>query len=514
MKKIQFLLLIVICMICLPTSIFAKEYCKVISGNGKELGDEIACGSEHFYVIDSNQNEIKLLAKYNLFTGESIYKEKINREPGDTRDDYTYCNDLASSMGGRSVTAMPHQQDGYCFYGMNNIKYEMKTDFVNKEANDTRTDEEFCKDYVTSLDRAYFPQYSNYNGLFCSYLLTDKELQQSEESIGAHVDNDGNYLYPQYSDLYIRPTFYAGGDLVQFRLHEQPIKENTSFFDYDIINDSNNDYSNVVLRNDLEANIEMYKQTLKRKGFEVNSIRLMYLSELDNIIEKTSNKTIPFTDWEQNYEVLQSDGYYDINLAFGDIKSLIPKKYSWLYSTTYWNSSALKSNNTNGGHFFLFTTSLGKVCGAGLPYCYPETLLGAGVRPVISINKSDLKYIIKTVTDSVGNIEVVDSASGGDSISFRINFNKEYKLKSVVIRTDSGEEVEFTEGEIQTNDDGSLSVDKNKFTMPFDNVTIEARWSLDILNPKTGDKIFIIMTIVMISLVIGTIVYKKKRILK
>ena len=38
---------------------------KRINGNGKE----IACGTEHFYAIDSNEDEIKMLSKYNLYVG-------------------------------------------------------------------------------------------------------------------------------------------------------------------------------------------------------------------------------------------------------------------------------------------------------------------------------------------------------------------------------------------------------------------------------------------------------------
>ena len=56
--------------------------------------------------------------------------------------------------------------------------------------------------------------------------------------------------------------------------------------------------------------------------------------------------------------------------------------------------------------------------------------------------------------------------------------------------------VEFTEGETIENSDGTISIDKNKFTMPFENVTIEARCRSDSIinvpdtfkNPNTGIK--------------------------
>ena len=87
MKKI--LLPILLFVMFIPFEVGAKEYCKVVDGDGKSIGSEIACGSEHFYIIDSNEDKIKMLAKYNLYTGVTIYKEKL--EEGQT------CAELASS---------------------------------------------------------------------------------------------------------------------------------------------------------------------------------------------------------------------------------------------------------------------------------------------------------------------------------------------------------------------------------------------------------------------------------
>lgn len=47
MKRISMILLLIICIV--PFKVNAKEYCKVISGNGKDIGSEIACGNENFY---------------------------------------------------------------------------------------------------------------------------------------------------------------------------------------------------------------------------------------------------------------------------------------------------------------------------------------------------------------------------------------------------------------------------------------------------------------------------------
>ena len=98
MKKI--LLPILLFVMFMPYMIDAKEYCKVVDGDGKSIGSEIACGTEHFYIIESNEDEIKMLVKYNLYTGVTIYKEKIEKDSGDNRTDQQYCLDLALSKGG------------------------------------------------------------------------------------------------------------------------------------------------------------------------------------------------------------------------------------------------------------------------------------------------------------------------------------------------------------------------------------------------------------------------------
>ena len=138
------------------------------------------------------------------------------------------------------------------------------------------------------------------------------------------------------------------------------------------------------------------------------------------------------------------------------------------------------------------------------------TKMGAGIRPVITIPSNELQYLIQTKTDGNGAIEVVENALGNETIQFKATSKKGYKLKSIVITTDSGEKVEFQEGGIIKNDDGTYSIDKSKFTMPFENVTIEAKWSLDIMNPKTSKNIVLLLTPIFV-LITGTIVYRKRR---
>ena len=70
---------------CVP--IINNRPCTVISGTGRVVGDEIACGTEHFYVMSNDGNNITMLAKYNLkvgriYTSSSAYNEIPTTEEG------------------------------------------------------------------------------------------------------------------------------------------------------------------------------------------------------------------------------------------------------------------------------------------------------------------------------------------------------------------------------------------------------------------------------------------------
>ena len=60
------------------------------------------------------------------------------------------------------------------------------------------------------------------------------------------------------------------------------------------------------------------------------------------------------------------------------------------------------------------------------------------------------------------------------------------------------------------NNDDTMSIDKNNFTMPFENVTIEARWRLDILNPNTGVETLLVVAMIVLStitLIVSVVVF-------
>ena len=399
--------------------------CKVISGTGKNLGDEIACGDEHFYVLSNDNNNVRMLAKYNLHTGISIYREKIEREEGDTRNDIQYCDDLAAERHGTVKRDNFYNTPGYCFYTVK---------------------------------------------------LPNYKVVQTEDSKSAHWDEDLNYLYPQVGDVYMMSN---SSGRIEYTGPEVQIGD-TNFYNFNF--DIDNPYARV---DDYERNpgtgatlfLYLYKERLNNYGAQVSDISLLPLDELDGIIHQISGNYLPLNDWGENVTVVQQGSTYSnytTEIHFGDLKPYIPEKYKWLYSTTYWNGTVFRTSSpmTYMNKYHVFTAEQGKLCGAGFEYCAPTTTLGCGLRPVVTISASSLIYSISTETDDYSDIEVVSTSPAEEEITFRLSINQGRKLRSLTIRTDNNEEVTFTEGELINNPDGTISINSNKFTMPFSNVTI------------------------------------------
>ena len=74
MKKINYLLLFLLW----PCFILADE-CKIISETCANIGDEITCGSENFYVLSNDGNKIDMLSKYNLYVGYDVIKNMFQK---------------------------------------------------------------------------------------------------------------------------------------------------------------------------------------------------------------------------------------------------------------------------------------------------------------------------------------------------------------------------------------------------------------------------------------------------
>ena len=447
MKKLFFL----ICILIIPFSISAKNYCKIISGNGKDIGSEIACGTEHFYVLSSDKNQTRMIAKYNLYTGYIINKIKIDLSEGYSST-FAFCDAKAEEMVGINKpyqgadTVEWYDPENYCY-----IQTEIKTD----------------------------------------------KMLQSDKAIGAHVDTNGKYLYPQVGDNYIATSNFLYDE------YQPDVRESDENVEYSF--DKFHDFKiSVDNETRLGSKLLAYQQSLSEMGFQIDNIDLLSLSEIDKIIKNNTNKELPLTEWGESYASLNpvpaggGATLYFVEAPMGNIKEYVPNNLKWLYSTTYWNKTIIIDNASAYGFFVIFVGSMGKICGAGTGYCGHETTLGCGIRPVITI-PNEIEYLIKTITNGNGTIEVVENALGGESIQFKVSAKKGYVLNKLIVTTDSSEKVEFNKGKIIKNKDGTTSIDKNKFTMPFENVTIEAKFvPVNIVkNPETQSGLVILVIIIL-----------------
>lgn len=495
--NLKYLLFVMLCSLCLPFMVNAKEYCKVLNGNGKDIGSEIACGTEHFYIVDSNKDEVKMLAKNNLYAGLITYKEEIDMS-NETRTIQDVYLDLISEkkalFPGNPLVATPLPRD--C----------------------SETDRENIYECYYNHMLFFSPtgelpdggQSGNPYGF-----LPIKEVTQKEEAKSAHSDPNNKEVlgFPQVGDVYI--------SLNQMELVSDNEEEyGDSFRDFTFINSYNpNDsaafsvYGSGPLT-DVPIIMGLYRKYLEDNSYSVNNIDLLSLSDVNNIIKKTNNKSLPIREWTTDPTQTSIFG----GLKYDFLTDYLKASESWLYDGTYWLKTAVVDNNlTPPIQGALFIDSLGAICGSGIKNIpctqYYQTGLPAGVRPTITIPANELQYLIKTEVSDGGSISVVDNSLGGETITFDVSTNKGFKLKGLILRTDSGEEVEFSEEDLTYNDDGTVTISKNKFIMPFENVTIQAKWELEslLVNPKTGRRIFIFLGLLLgVVFVVKNIILVKK----
>ena len=388
MKKLIFTIL---CLFITISFVNAKEYCEVVSGNGKDIGSEIACGDEHFYVIENDGTNIKMLAKYNLYVGTEV------NQVGPLYDNPFDAQDACEALEGYEHTEV-------------------------------------------------WPSLSEPGKYYCH---TEKELEydevkQSSEAVGLTM-KDGNFVIRQVGIVYM-PDDYDDDSL-----------------------DSNN---NIDLRyTEIQDYLDDYKDNLTDKGYTIKNIDLIRLSGFKELINKVSNEEVNFgidLDAPYGYDTTVWEEINYLELLHINLNDYIPKEYSWIKSTTYWLGSSLQGTSDDA-FFDIFMTTLGDLCAINRG-CSTVTKFGAGVRPVVTIAASDLRFVIQTKTDSHGTIKVSqDTSAAGDEITFEIVPDKGYVLSEVKVTDALGNVIKFKD---------------YKFTMPDANVLIEVSFVPD--NPNTG----------------------------
>lgn len=447
MKK----LVLFICLLLFPVITNAKEFCTIESGNGNNIGDEIKCGTETFYVVSSNKEEISLLAKYNLLVGDKIDYFEVNNGIEYEMNDYNH----------------PYLQN-HNYYSQ--VAYEDCLNYAEEKG--------YKAYYVHPIMDDYETEKSTLLGCRVYEKIETEHIRQDKKAIGTKIV-EGKSVLPIYGITYMHPHWgyegYIEGktNIIEYNMAGDIIYEDTLFNKY----------------------ITGYKEELESQGIEIKDVSFFTLSKTLTLLETISGKEVIN---EMQLPTRYMDRY-DPNsyIAKMDIKDYIGDKHKWISSTTYWLGSGFVGNPdyTTSMYNDYYISNEGLLCALGRGECsYLPYPIGNGVRPLVTIPKSSLKYNIYTKTNGKGTIEVVSSAYGEDKISFKITSEKGYVLSKLVITTDSGEKIEFSKGENITDSNGVISIDNNEFTMPYEHVTIEAQWKVE--NPETGN--FMLYTLIVI----------------
>lgn len=139
-------------LIMIATSIFTinvQAKANVISGTGKNIGDEICIEDECFYVIENNGKEVKLFAKYNLYAGVNLYA--VDVDP--------------------------------------NLTYAEQTEYLKPYAEKY---DGYYKDYYNETGKRYKVVYYDY--------IEDK-AKQRKDAVSIHSDSEGKVAYPEIGSI-------------------------------------------------------------------------------------------------------------------------------------------------------------------------------------------------------------------------------------------------------------------------------------------------------------------------
>ena len=344
-KKI---LMIILCIMFIPVLVNAKDNCTVVSGNGENIGDEIKCGTESFYIVKNDGDNLSLLAKYNLLVGDKI--DYFDLDEIQTFDTFWDASDFCYEEA---------ERQGYNAY----YTYPMSVDNTGSWQNN----------YETKGCRVY------------ERIEYDKVVQD-ERAVGTKLVN-GKSVLPLYGIVYMNSNweYEASGEWYE--------------------NEYDNNGDLIISTTPFGKYLDGYKEELKRQNIDVQEVSFIHLSRTIELLEAVSGKEIE-VDIEYPDEDEWYEGDYEFFYGKMDIKDIVGEKNKWIYDTTYWLGSGFIGDPdkiVEDIHNDYYISNEGFLCAIGRGECtyfiYP---IGNGIRPLVIIPKSEVKKPI--VNPETGNI--------------------------------------------------------------------------------------------------------------
>jgi hypothetical protein len=318
----------------------ATSPCRVLTGNGHDFGDEIECAGEEFYLLSDESTELRMLSKYNLLAGYVYDTIEVTQERFDE-----LVNLYGSTGDSTYIENEILTENEFSFYKWLYDEYG-GTVYVNKVINNNS----FILDIQLPTDNAH----------------------QNALAVGAHGDELGN---PDAQQIGV------------FSDSSARCRSSISF-------ESDEEYNNYFYGGGNFCDVEplypsvnnAYKEYLENHNVIVNNIDSMSLKELSEIISRFSGNRVWLEDWFDNKTRIDLGSNDDV-IILSDLKELLPNKYAWLYSTTYWTKTGMNGNK-GYGDYTVFIDTLGYVCSK---YgC--QRAIGAGVRPIVTISDYNVDF--------------------------------------------------------------------------------------------------------------------------
>lgn len=477
------------------------NYCTVISGNGSNIGDEISCGTEYFYVIGNDGENIKMLSKYNLYVGSifdkttldinQIYVKKECMDEGCTIM-YNGSGDKYYFEGEQVTNEEDWENKIKTKYHLTNIESVSNTVNGISQSNGNVA---FYSEVYGDIYEEDNKKYKNMTYKLYPYvsITEDTEGYALQNGLALGVTGEkGNANYPLYATLALFPSYTETG------------ADTTKNYNNFINGYTNFDFNDGTR---IKGYLDTYKLKLSNMGYNIFSVDMINIKEINDFVYSISNKNLPLSEWYNasiNTNSIKEDDSEYYNL--GDLKEYLSDDYEWLWNTTYWTKTFVGnytdlSDGDNPQVYFV--SSSGEICYSksdcnGIPR--------AGIRPVVTISSDSIIYSVDTKTDGNGVVKVSSMRSkSGKLISFKITPNDGYVLDKVEVTDSDGNVLTFTD---------------YSFTMPDSNVLVEVTFKKndaslleEIVNPQTGFGLQILTLFVILVLSIAYIVkFNKKRI--
>ena len=352
-KRILFTFIVLFALI----GIVSAKQCTVVSGTGKEIGDEITCGKEHFYIIENDETNTKLLSKYNLYVGRNAYLDNLDKTYSNYSEAQDYLESHYDLSEGQDYSLLAEWNEDHTASVFNKVYYRKSID---------------------SKSEGY--------GI------------QNKLAIGAHGNQKGVSEYPVIGNIYIDEFFqlFDNGEDIWNNTDEDIMYKDFSIKGYE----------------ELEKYLINYKKYLENEEYTIKNIDLITVDEINNIVKRINGEGLPLGEWKPKDWDLYS---HQLNYAtpryaatVGSIKDYVDSKYDWIWSTTYWTRTYSHPadnrgdpdlydgpNTSNHEPWIYFVDTQGDLCATSL--CFASKI-GAGIRPVITINTSDILESSKEFT--------------------------------------------------------------------------------------------------------------------